>query len=390
MPPDDHDLLALQGAFAAVAAAQGLVPVLERVAVAARRLARARYAAVGVPEDDGETFAHFVHVGMSEAKVRELGALPRRHGLLGALLAEQAPTRLADVAADPRFSWWPAAHPRMRSFLGVPVLYGGEVIAALYLADAEHRPGFDASDELLLATFAAGAATAIAGASVLERTRELSTAAERQRLGRDLHDALTQHLFSLRLVAEAATAEVAAGPAAGATPAATHALEAVQALAGAALDDLRALVRGLHPPAVAADGLAGAIDKHVELLRRARSVPIEVDLGQVTAEDRAVADDVAEAAFRIVQEALSNALRHAGASAVRVVVDLGSRPAAVTVQDDGHGFDPEAPRVVGRHLGLASMRERAAAVGASLEVDAAPGRGTTVHLVLPDRPARRG
>ena len=108
--------------------------VLGSILDGARDLARARYAAFGVPDGDGG-FALFLTAGVDTETWDRIGSLPRTHGLLGALLNEPEVIQRADVRADPRFCYYPHAHPDMRSFLGVPIMAGGEVVAALYLAE---------------------------------------------------------------------------------------------------------------------------------------------------------------------------------------------------------------------------------------------------------------
>src|ERR1700684_1476513 len=181
--------------------------VLQVIVRSARSLVGARYAALGVP-DQGDSFAEFVVDGMSAEQWQAIGPLPRRHGMLGVLLTEGKPERLADIRADPRFEGWPAAHPDMSHFLGVPVRDGDRVLGIIFAANkvsaAAERRGFTARDEEILSLFAAHAAIALTNARLYERSRELSVMQERSRLARHLHDAVTQKLFSIRAHARAA------------------------------------------------------------------------------------------------------------------------------------------------------------------------------------------
>lgn len=158
-------------------------------------MANASYAAIGVPDGDGG-FGRFITSGMSDELIASLGPLPRQHGLLGATLESDMPQRTADIRQDPRFrGWWPAAHPSMSSFLGVPILSAGGVVAgAFYLTDKVDAPEFSDDDQRLIETFAAHAALALENARLHERSRELSSVEERNRLARELHDAVTQTL----------------------------------------------------------------------------------------------------------------------------------------------------------------------------------------------------
>ncbi len=160
---------------------RGTEAVLRTILDAARELTGARYAAIGVPDGDGG-FALFLTAGVDQATWDRIGALPRSHGLLGAMLADPDPIRLADIRADPRFRWWPAAHPVMRAFLGVPIVAGGDVVAALYLTDPPGDREFTDADQEVVEALAAHAALAVVNAQRTERTRELSIAEERTRL----------------------------------------------------------------------------------------------------------------------------------------------------------------------------------------------------------------
>src|SRR2546428_12298152 len=108
---------ALSDAVLAIAGERSVEPILQKLVHAARELADARYAALGVPDDEG-AFAQFITSGMSDELIEAMGPLPRTHGLLGAMLESEHAYRTSDVRRDPRFrGWWPAAHPQMRSFL---------------------------------------------------------------------------------------------------------------------------------------------------------------------------------------------------------------------------------------------------------------------------------
>jgi signal transduction histidine kinase len=372
----DDALRAMSDAVLAIAAERRVDPVLQKLADAARDLASARYAAIGIPDGDGG-FATFVTSGMSDAQYEALGELPRTHGMLGAMLETPEPYRTGNIQADPRFEGWPAAHPNMRSFLGVPIVARGEVIGAFYLTEkrGERNGGFTGDDEELIRTLAAHAAIAIENARLHERSRELSTVEERKRLARELHDSVTQTLFSIGLTAEAAAGLVESDPAR-----ARRELETLQVLTRTAMEEMRSLIFELRPAELETEGLAAALRRHVDVLRRL--YPQEIELA-VDGDGR-LAPDVEKGLLRIAQEALGNALRHSGAE--RVELSLEERDSRVTlrVADDGRGFDPEEAQLRSRRLGLVSMRERAEAFGGTIIIDSAPGRGTTVTVEVSD------
>ena len=159
-------------------------------------------------------------------------------------------------------------------------------------------------------------------------------------------------------------------------------LARAQELARGAIEELRSVVSALRPASVEAEGLAGALRKHVEVLRRVTGREIALrDAGAAEAAP-ALDDDAAAQVFRIAQEALQNALRHAGAGQIEVRLEAGP-PLVLTVADDGCGFDPDEASVRSQRLGLTSMEERAAALGARLAISSREDEGTTVRLELP-------
>ncbi len=347
--------------------------VLRSILDGARDLAGARYAAVGVPDGDGG-FALFLAAGVDSATWDRIGSLPRTHGLLGALLKEPQVIRRADIRADPRFRYYPHAHPDMRSFLGVPIMAGGEVVAALYLAEKVGGDTFTEADQRLVETLAGHAALAVVNTQRQERLRELSIVDERTRIARDLHDSVTQTLFSLTLAAESAATVAGAG-----SPTHVH-LDRVRELSRTALDELRELVDTLRPPDVDREDLGAALRKRVDLLRAVHDVPI---LLEVQGRGGGCAGEVSREMLKVANEAIGNALRHASPHQIRVRLDLVGAAVRLQVSDDGRGFDLAATARTSRRLGMASMRERAEALGGTLQVDTAPGAGTTVTLEVP-------
>jgi len=363
---------ALSDAVLAIAAEHAVEPVLQKLVDAARELAGARYAAIGVPDGDGG-FARFITSGMSDELIASLGELPRQHGLLGAMLESDAPQRTADIRRDPRFrGWWPAKHPSMSSFLGVPILSGrGAVAGAFYLTDKEGAEEFSDADQELIETFAAHAALALENARLHERSRELSIVEERNRLARELHDAVTQKLFGLVLAAESGAALLEHDVRqAGAQ------LQLVRELAREAMEELRSVIVHLRPAALESQGLAVALGKHVDVLRRTHKREIDLEISG----DAPVAGAVEADAFRIAQEALHNALRHAGPARIGVLLRCEPGRLELAVSDDGAGFEPLAAGARSHRLGLTTMAERARAAGGALEIVSSPGAGTTVRL----------
>ena len=358
----------------AIAAEREVEPVLRRLVRAARELAGARYAALGIPDGEG-AFAQFITDGMSDELIAAMGPLPRTHGLLGAMLESPHSYRTVDIRKDPRFrGWWPSAHPQMRSFLGVPIVARGSVIAAFYVTDKEGSDEFSIDDERLIEMLAAHAAVAIENARLLERSRELSIVEERNRLARELHDAVSQKLFGLVLSAEAAGTLLDRDP-----PAAADEVARLGELAQQALRELRGLIFELRPPSLEEEGLSATLRKQVDMLERVHGRAIEVRIAGAAH----CAPEAEGEVLRVAEEALNNALRHAEAERIELRMEARDGRLIVTVADDGVGFDPADRALRSRRLGLTSMEERARALGGNLAVSSRPGEGTTVTLEVP-------
>lgn len=368
-----NELRDVSAAVLAVTAHLSVRDVLTTILSAARKLVGARYAALGLPDQHGG-FAEFLADGLTDEEWDAIGPLPQQHGVLGLMLCDPNPVRLANIRHHPHFGWWPKAHPTLTDFLGMPISDGDEIIGELFLANSCKPGGFTAEDEELVRLLAAHAAIALVNARLYEHSRELSIVEERNRIARELHDAVSQKLFSLRLTADAASALIDRDPKRAADELAT-----VRRLAAEASSELREIVVGHRPPDLDGDGLDKALRKHVELLDRVHEpalrfagcdcVPTLTEQGQ-------------EAVYRIAQEAMHNALRHANATRIDVVLTVDDGVTILQVSDDGVGFVPVST-TAGRKLGLASMRERAEAAGGTLAVTSNPGGGTTVRLAVP-------
>jgi signal transduction histidine kinase len=391
-PVGSHDDVLQQVSQVVLAVARQLSTrdVLQMIVRSARSLVNARYAALGVPDDHG-SFAEFVTDGIPDRQQKEIGPLPRQHGMLGVLLREGKPLRVPDIRADPRFEGWPSAHPEMSDFLGVPIRDGSDTLGIIFAACKRAPGGFLERDEQLLGLFASHAAIALTNARLFERGRELSVLEERARLARELHDAVSQKLFSIRAKARAAEVLVRRDPERAAAE-----IQSVAALSGQAHAELRAVIDGLAPPDLAAGGLAGSLRSYAVLAGRTYGVEVRFHVGALPV----LGAQRETAVYRVAQEALHNALRHSGSATVCVSLTATRRRVVLEVADQGRGFAPEGPpppthlpgplhspftapdRFTGG-LGLASMRERAAAAGGVLTVRSRPGEGTRVRLELP-------
>lgn len=365
-------LAALNEAALAIAGDLDLERVLEKILKTAARLVGARYGALGIPDGRGG-FGRFLTVGVSAERAERIGALPRVHGVLGALVTDGRPIRSKDIRRHPKFSWYPEHHPELVEFLGVPIRHRREVLGNLFFSGTR-RGVFSAEDQRLVEMLAAHAGVAITTARLYADAQQLAMLEERGRVARELHDAVSQTLFSLMYEARAAADRVRVNPAA----AAEH-LTQVQQQAAGALEEMRNLVLALRPKSLQRHGLAATLHEHVEGLRRIHQAVIEARID----EDDRLAPDEQLAVLRIAQEALHNAVKHAGPVPIRL--DLRHAPDAMrmVVSDQGPGFDVKTASSSRRTVGLHAMRERAHAIGANLTIESRPGGGSVIRLTLP-------
>ena len=401
--PGTDRLAGLCQAALALSAEHELQPVLQLIVASAASLSGARYTALGVYDNKGQ-IRTFVHHGLDTATAAGIGRLPQGRGLLGATIAADAPVRIDDVAADPRSCGFPAHHPRMRAFLGVPIIRGGRRYGNLYLANKKNGAPFDQDDERMMVTLAAFAAGAIQTAELITAEREraetaaaLAAAGEQQRLhdqlraaaiaaqeaerarvARDLHDqvgqSLTSVLLALRLVAGAVDHRLTD------RSQIRQQITETRDLVAQALRDVQAVATGLRPAVLDDFGLAAALERLAADLAARHGIPVDLTADGL-ADGTRLPTDHEIAAYRVAQEALTNAVRHASAERVKVIATYAGGVLRVIVEDDGIGFDPAA--VTHRSLGLAGMHERLAIVGGVLIIDSRPGRGTRVIAEVP-------
>jgi signal transduction histidine kinase len=207
------------------------------------------------------------------------------------------------------------------------------------------------------------------------RVEELAILKERNRLAREIHDSITQALYGVTLETETAIRQIRSGEQALALD---HMLEA-QKDGQQALREMRLLIYELRPPILEKEGLVSAIQARIESVEGRAGLEVEFNhTGNVD-----LPSDVETGLFRIVQEALTNVLKHAQAEEVSVHLLMEEEGVVLEIKDDGTGFDlPTLGTSDGGGLGLTSMQERASEIGAILEVTASPGRGTRIKVEL--------
>ena len=289
-----------------------------------------------------------------------------QEGVSGWVAGTGQPLLIPDVRREPRYVWM--AGSRCLSELIVPVTAKGNMIGVLDV-QSDRLNDFDDTDLAVIQALANQAAIAIENARLYDQAQQLAVMEERARLARDLHDSVTQSIYSLTLLAEAGQRMIAQEN----LPQIRENQIRIDDIAQQTLQEIRLLVYELRPAELKELGLAGAIERRLEVVEQRAGI-----------EARLLADDsltlpqgLEEALYRIAQEALNNALKHARASTVELAVRVVAGSVTLEVTDDGQGFDPQAISDRGG-LGLVSMRERAERIGGRLAVRSAPGEGTTV------------
>jgi signal transduction histidine kinase len=318
------------------------------------------------------------HVGAGVVGVE----LPLEGTLAGSVLDTGAPQRVGELSGRPGHGL-DAIVTDARSALVVPLGFRGKGRGVLVALDrAQDGPAFDADDEHLLTSFGASAAIAIATAQSVEaeRLRHSIRASEqeRRRWARELHDETLQDLGAMKMGLETARA-------AGRPELLDESVERAVDQLDLTIRGLQSLITELRPAALDELGLRPALEALVERTRATSGVDVElrVDL----AGKRQLDPEVATTVYRLVQEALTNAAKHANADTVNVEILETASDLSVMVRDDGSGFGPEDRKDGG--FGLIGMDERVSLVGGRLDLDSAPGRGTTVRARLPARHAEK-
>lgn len=349
--------------------------VLKLIVRRARTLVEARTVLILLEEDGNLCLA--ATAGQSRAPPSEL-CLPIKGSLPGAVLKKGRPVRLADAPSTLRLGLGDFTGDAKTAML-VPLRFRGRSSGLLMAFDRlTEGPEFDAEDERLLLAFAASAGTAVATAQTVgaNRLRDIVRAAEAERVrwARELHDETLQGLGALQILLT--TGRRRRG---GVEEAADRAI--------AHVDDeiakLQALITELRPAALDEIGLGAAITALMERAQVAHVAEVELELDLDHDEGRAstrLEPDVENTVFRLVQEALTNVGKHAGARHVGVSVVEADGTITATVTDDGVGFDPKSRS---QGFGLVGMRERLSLVGGGIEIRSAPGEGTSVFATVP-------
>ncbi|MCB0155308.1 MAG: GAF domain-containing sensor histidine kinase, partial [Anaerolineae bacterium] len=290
------------------------------------------------------------------------------------VIAEGRPMNLADAPVRyPAFRQPPFDH--IRSWLGVPLRVQEEIIGIITV-DRRQAGGYSEEEVRLTTAFADQAALGLGNARLYQQAEQLAVMEERSRLGRDLHDSVTQSLYSLTLFAEVGRRSVEAGD----FKQVSDYMVRLGQVAQQSLKEMRLLVYELRPAALETEGLVGAIQQRLDAVEKRAGVEARL-LVESMAE---LPPSVEEGLYRIAQEALNNSLKHAAATSVTVRIRGDVDWAELEVADNGLGFDPRQTADSGG-IGMTSMRERAERLDGSLTILSKPGEGTRLTVNLPTR-----
>lgn len=361
-------LKALQAGMTAIASIQDVEEMLRRVVHLHRELMEARYAALAVLNPD-ESIAQFITSGMGPENVRLIGPLPRGRGLLGEVIRARRPIRVDAINRHPASSGFPPNHPPMQSFLGVPMLFQGDVVGHLYVTDTVHG-AFTEADEELAVLLAGQAAVLITNAKLRRDLKRLVLVEERQRMSMDLHDGTLQTIYAVLLGIDTVLAKL---------PPENDQRAALDTLAerlSQATQEIREMILDLkqEDPGDLLQVIEGIAD-HLSIrsiLRINTADPRYADLPRETVEQLG----------QWVREALSNVVRHAHADQVEVTWRQLENEFRLTVEDDGVGFDLNDVERTG-HFGLHHLHQRGEQLGGKVTIASVPRRGTRVELVVP-------
>ncbi len=347
--------------------------VLQRIVHLARELVNARYAALGIPNNQGG-LDQFITSGMDEEEISRMGHAPEGKGLLGALLHSLKPIRVACISKDPRSAGFCENHPAMTSFLGVPIVSKGTILGTLYLTDKIGADEFSEDDEQLMVMLASHAAIAIENARLYQQVQRLAVLEERERIGMDLHDGIIQSIYAVGLTLEYCNLLLDEDPASAKS-------QLSQAISGLneVIRDIRNYILDLRPQRFQGKDLPSGL---FELIRAFRAnTLIQAELRVDAEGDLGLTQGQASGLFHIAQEALANVAKHARAHNVSVILARADDHVALTVRDDGRGFDQEHVTAYQGH-GLRNMDARARLLGGQLSVQSTPGNGSSVTVMV--------
>jgi PAS domain S-box-containing protein len=321
-----------------------------------------------------------VHRGLSDLFVRAARSIPLHSTALGAAAAsgQLAVWDVEDnleASGRERLLWAEGG----RQGVSVPLMAKGRLVGAIQLLTSRRRT-FSPEQLSLMAAIGQQVGVAVENARLYEQAEQAAALSERSRLARELHDSVTQSLYSVTMYTEAAARLLTTGKEATAAEYLRDARDTAQE----ALREMRLLIFELRPPALEEGGLAGALQARLDSVEKRAGVQAELRVAGVEgmADTEWLPLAVQQELYHVAQEALNNSLKHARARNLQVCLQLKDDAVRLEVVDDGIGFEPTTAEARGG-LGLRGMRERVQRIGGQLQIESASGQGTTVSLEVP-------
>ena len=369
-----------------ISSLQNLDVILNSVADYSVQLLRADLATVTLVDEDGPVRVKAVS-GARTAGVADFKAVPGI-GLVGRVVRTGVASSVDDYLADAGMMHMPemdslAAAEGLHAMLAVPIKMGSEVLGAMCVASRGGRR-FDGDDERLLARLAVITAIAVQDSRLQQKAHQVAVLEERERLGREIHDGLAQALAALAMMTRAAQSRINRGQ----VSRVQSDLEQMEKVAHESYADAREAILALRVSTLGATGLVAALGEYIRRLRHQCGLEVGLSVSQDWPES--IPGDTETQVIRIVQEALSNVRKHAEAQRASVELSVKGGRGHVRIRDDGRGFDVTGSPKGPGGFGMQTMRERASAIGAILEVTTTPGEGTEVLLWLPGTEAVGG
>lgn len=351
------------------AEAPQLEEALQHIVNVARELVGARYAALGVPDDQGG-LCMFKVAGISAEQIKAIGHLPVGKGLLGAIMSERQTIRLDHMADDPRSSGFPKHHPPMESLLGVPIVVGGQLFGTFYLCNREDGQPFSQEDQWIIEILAGYAALAISGVEVNQQRNKLALLEDRERIRMELHDGVIQSLYALGMHVDLMRQLEHIQP---------NELDTVVSGLNDVIEQIRHFIMNVLLQDYSSYPLNEMIEEIIQRFHLADRVAVTVVCPSIRAP---FTPAVAEGVRHILNEAISNVARHAQATQLAITVEQRTGWLEFSLIDNGVGFDDEQARAQGG-LGLSNMQRRALAYGGELVIHSKVSEGTRLLLRLP-------
>ncbi|MFQ3648504.1 MAG: response regulator [Anaerolineae bacterium] len=356
---------ALRDVAALITSTLNLNEVLERIITALARLVPYDKVSIVIVEEEGYSLAESPQYDQQKVTLK-----PVHHDyqwLLRAMANATSPLILADMAEQEQMRAL-QPHEALRAYVGAPIRLQQQTIGVINVFSRQAGFYAEADGERLMA-FAELAAIAIQNAQLFQRSQALATIEERQRLARDLHDSVSQTLFTTRTLAESMLRRWDKDP-----QRARELAEEVYHQTATALAEMRILLFELRPAALTQMSMRQLFEQYLQPIRDRRQFELILDIPEMPA----LPPEVQISLYRIVQEALNNIDKHAHASRVVVRGTAQRDHIQVEIVDDGVGFDPNATAAAS--MGLHIMRERAESIGAALNIDSELSRGTKITI----------